>query len=89
MTTYNKTERRQWRHALKRFQWRINYVLALLALLAAILVQTTVASAAPRCPGGQANGYGQCAYRVDRYSNGYWPMLIDGQPTAVGVRQTP
>lgn len=87
MTTYKKAERRQWRHALKRFQWRINYALALLAMVAAILVQPAPVSASPRCPGGQANGYGQCSYRVDRNSNGYWPMLVGGRQVAVGVQQ--
>lgn len=45
MTTYKKAERRQWRHALKRFQWRINYALAMLAFLATILVQPAPVSA--------------------------------------------
>ena len=48
MTTYKKNDRRQWRHTLKRLQWRINYALALLALLAAILVQPAPASAQAR-----------------------------------------
>lgn len=48
MTTYKKNDRRRWRHVLKRLQWRINYALALLALLAAILVQPAPASAQAR-----------------------------------------
>ena len=62
---------------------RVAAVLALLAMLTPAEVQ-----AAPRCPGGGVpNGYGQCSYRVDRLSTGYWPMLIDGERVTVGVRQ--
>lgn len=78
MTTYKKNDRRQWRHTLKRLQWRINYVLALLALLAAILVQPATANAAPRCPGGDATPAG-CIYVV-RGRPAVWPIawLVGG-----------
>lgn len=47
MTTYKKTERRQWRRALKRFQWRINYLLALVLVLVALLPAAVQAQACP------------------------------------------
>ena len=69
MTTYNRSDRRHWRHTLRRVAWRVNLLLAVLAL-AVLLASTGSASAAPRCPGGTATPRG-CHY-VWRGLDCYW-----------------
>ena len=49
MTTYSHRERRQWRHQLRRLQWRINLLLSVLVLL---LVMLPAAASAGSCPPG-------------------------------------
>ena len=54
MTTYKRSDRRHWRFTLRRVAWRVNLLLATLALLAVVwLAQAGAVSAAPRCPGGR------------------------------------
>ena len=76
MTTYKKNDRRQWRHTLKRLQWRINYALAFLSMLAAILVQPSTANAAPACPSGRPGPQGECVQRIDAATVCAWPFLL-------------
>lgn len=60
MTTYNRSDRRHWRHTLRLVAWRVNLLLAALVLAAVLL--PSVASAAPACPGGVVDGRGRCVY---------------------------
>ena len=76
MTTYKKNDRRQWRHTLKRLQWRINYALAFLAMLAAILVQPATANAAPACPSGRPGPQGECVQRIGPATVCAWPFVL-------------
>lgn len=43
MTIYSRSDRRHWRYTLRRFVWRINYLLAVLAV-AVLLASTGSAS---------------------------------------------
>ena len=81
MTTYSHRERRQWRHQLRRLQWRINLLLSVLVLLLVLL--PSVASAAPRCPGGDWTPQG-CVHTVKKRV-AVWPVRWSGERYAVTV----
>lgn len=83
MTTYNRSDRRHWRHTLRRVAWRVNLLLAAL-VLAVLLASTGSASAAPACPSGDATPYG-CGYIV-RGRPAVWPVVWPGVGrTAVAI----
>lgn len=85
MTTYNRSDRRHWRHTLRRVAWRVNLLLAVLAL--ALVVASTPARAAPRCPGGTATPQG-CIYQPDPLTVCAWPArLVRLGKVAVCIRQ--
>lgn len=72
MTAYLHRERRHWRYQLRRFAWRFNLALSVLVLLLVLL--PSVASAAPRCPGGTWTPQG-CVHIVGRRV-AVWPVRI-------------
>ena len=87
MTTYKRSDRRHWRYTLRRLAWRVNLLLAALALLAVVwLAQAGAVSAAPRCPGGTATSSG-CSYQIDRDTVCVWPVTWQGNRVAWCVRQ--
>ena len=87
MTTYKRSDRRHWRFTLRRVAWRVNLLLATLALLAVVwLAQAGAVSAAPRCPGGTATA-GGCSYQIDRDTSCFWPVVVNGQRVTWCIRQ--
>ncbi len=74
MTTYKRSERRHCRYWLRRVAWRVNLLLAVLAL--ALVVASTPALAAPRCPGGTATANG-CSYELPTMTCA-WPLRLPG-----------
>ena len=81
MTTYKRSERRHCRYWLRRVAWQVNLLLAVLAL--ALVVASTPALAAPRCPGGTATPNG-CVYVV-RGRLVVWPVQWGARRFAVTV----
>lgn len=49
MTTYSRSDRRHWRHTLRRFVWRINYLLAVLAVAVLLLPDQASGQSWDRC----------------------------------------
>jgi len=87
MTTYKRSDRRHWRYTLRRVAWRVNLLLAMLALMAVVwLAQAGAVSAAPRCPGGTATQQG-CSYQIDRDTRCVWPMVWQGNRVTWCLRQ--
>lgn len=86
MTTYKRSERRHWRYTLRRVAWRVNLLLAALALAAVVwLAQAGAVRAAPRCPGGgQPSAHG-CSYQLQGMDCG-WPLLLNGERVTWCVR---
>ncbi len=78
----HKSQRLTWRARCRRWQWYIN---ALLAVLVALVLASTPAVAAPRCPGGTATPQG-CSYQIDRNTRCVWPMVWRGGTVAMCVR---
>lgn len=74
MTTYHRSERHAWRYALRRFAWRINLALAVLALL--LVLWPAQAQAYPmRCryiPHGQICYSSIDGQKLGRCDRGYW-----------------
>lgn len=86
MTTYKRSDRRHWRYHLRRLQWRINLLLAVLVILLVLL--PAAAEAGNNCPGSpRPNAAGQCVRQIDRRTVCAWPVRFNGKPTAVCVRQ--
>lgn len=81
MTTYKRSERRHCRYWLRRVAWRVNLLLAGLAL--ALVVASTPALAAPRCPGGDWTSQG-CVYVV-RGRLAVWPVQWGAERYAVTI----
>ena len=84
MTTYKRSDRHYCRYWLRRVAWRVNLLLAVLAL--ALVLASTPALAAPRCPGGTATP-GGCSYQIDRDTVCVWPMTWQGNRVAWCIRQ--
>ncbi len=78
----HKSQRLSWRARCRRWQCYIN---ALLAVLVALVVASTPALAAPRCPGGTATANG-CSYQIDRNTRCVWPLVWQGGTVAMCVR---
>ena len=69
----HKSTRLAWRQFCRRWRAIINAALTL--ALAGVLVAPGAVFAAPRCPGGQPDGRGRCAYRQPLMTCG-WPARI-------------
>ena len=75
MTTYSRNDRYSWRRYARRLMWRINYLLAAMAVAVLLLATAGPATAAPRCPGGTATPRG-CVYQPDPATVCAWPARI-------------
>lgn len=78
----HKSQRLTWRSRCRRWQ---RYINALLAVLVALVLATTPALAAPRCPGGTATP-GGCSYQIDRDTACAWPLVYQGGHVAMCIR---
>lgn len=85
MTMQSRTTRYYWRQRTRRLMSLINALLATIVPLAVLL--PSVASAAPRCPGGQATP-GGCSYELPGM-NCAWPLLLNGERVTWCVRYAP
>lgn len=72
MTMQSRSNRYYWRQRNRRLMSLINALLAAVVLLAVIL--PSVASAAPRCPGGTATPRG-CSYELPGMTCA-WPLRL-------------
>lgn len=84
MTMQSRSNRYYWRQRTRLLMSLINALLATIVLLAVLL--PSVASAAPRCPGGTATP-GGCSYQIDRDTSCVWPMVWQGGYVAWCIRQ--
>lgn len=73
MTMQSRSNRYYWPQRTRRLMSLITALLATIVLLAVLL--PSVASAAPRCPGGTATPHG-CSYQIDRDTVCSWPMHL-------------
>ena len=84
MTMQSRSNRYYWRQRTRRLMSLINALLATIVLLAVLL--PSVASAAPRCPGGTATP-GGCSYQIDRDTACAWPLTLNGRRVTWCIRQ--